>query len=276
MGRLKPLTYLLVDFENLQPPAKDVALVRGDEYRLWIFHGPHQNKFAADMVVAWQPLGKYAHFVQSSKPGKNALDFHIAFSLGELHGQNSTSNRPTRYLVVSKDGGFDSLFDHMRKLGCAVGKAKSIPEALLLAESLVPETTLVESTSGLMSLTSPSANTTSNDRIACNSTSHPVDVVAQARSSGNPKKLTKSAAPVLRRTMAQDDADKVIAELRAHPKNRPSDHQALERHTVSVLRNKVTMEVSNAVIEELERRKVVTSNGKKVEYKIPKAKKKTE
>jgi hypothetical protein len=33
------------------------------------------------------------------------------------------------------------------------------------------------------------------------------------------------------------------------------------------------MEVSNAVIGELERRKVVTSNGRKIEYTIPKAKK---
>ena len=61
---MKPLTYLLVDFENVQPAASEMALVRGDEYRLWIFRGPHQNKYDAAMAEAWQPLGRQASFVQ--------------------------------------------------------------------------------------------------------------------------------------------------------------------------------------------------------------------
>ena len=54
---MKPLTYLLVDFENLQPPAEDIALVRGEDRRLLIFHGPHQNKFSAEMLVAGNRSG---------------------------------------------------------------------------------------------------------------------------------------------------------------------------------------------------------------------------
>jgi hypothetical protein len=58
--------HLLVDFENLKPSAADVALIRSGEYRFWAFHGPHQNKFDAALVKAWQPLGGRVDFVRSS------------------------------------------------------------------------------------------------------------------------------------------------------------------------------------------------------------------
>lgn len=66
---------------------------------------------------------------------------------------------------------------------------------------------------------------------------------------------------------------KVIADLRAHPKNRPADRKALQRHIVSILGNKVTAKVSEAVIKALEQQQIVKFNGSKIEYKVPKAKK---
>jgi hypothetical protein len=128
--------YLLVDFENVQPPPEDVARVRAADYHLWVFHGPHQNKFDAAMVNAWKPLGDRLQLVQSAKPGKNALDFHIAYYLGVLNERDVIAKRRSMYVVVTGDGGFDAIFTHMRGHGCAVDKAGSIPEALALAERL--------------------------------------------------------------------------------------------------------------------------------------------
>ena len=122
--------HLLVDFENLKPSAADVALIRSEEYRLWVFHGPHQNKFEAALVKAWQPLGGRVNFAQSSKQGKNALDFHIAFKLGELFADERKTGRRASYVVVSGDGGFEPLFEYMRTQGCPVTLAGSIPDAL--------------------------------------------------------------------------------------------------------------------------------------------------
>jgi hypothetical protein len=254
---LKPLTYLLVDFENGQPPATDVARVRGDEYRLWVFHGPHQNKFAAEMVVAWQPLGDRVRFVQSAKSGKNALDFHLSFYLGVLHHENSAANRPATYVVVTKDGGFDALFEHMRALGCVVGKAPTIPEALALAGALRPDTPKPSAVSA--GLARPS-------RGIIPPLTPPVPKSA-------PKAAAAKADPARRKTMVATDPEKVIADLRLHPRNRPSDRPALERHVVSVLGNKVTVRVSRVVIKDLEQRNVVKFvDGGKIEYRIPKAK----
>ena len=78
------LTYILIDFENVQPEAEEWRLIRGAHYRIRLFHGPHQNKMEMESAKALLPLGRQLEFVQSDRNGKNALDFHIAFELGRL------------------------------------------------------------------------------------------------------------------------------------------------------------------------------------------------
>ena len=79
------------------------------------------------MVNAWKPLGDRLQLVQSSKNGKNALDFHIAYFLGVLREQDVAASQQSICIVVTGDGGFDALFDFMRGRGCAVDKAGLIP-----------------------------------------------------------------------------------------------------------------------------------------------------
>ena len=78
------LTYILVDFENVQPQVADLGLLRGDDFRVHIFHGVHQNKFDVSMYKALQPLGDKVELVQSDRQGPDVLDFHISFYLGRL------------------------------------------------------------------------------------------------------------------------------------------------------------------------------------------------
>lgn len=108
------LTYILVDFENVQP--QDLDLLQGQQYRVKVFHGAHQNKLDMTMVKALQPLGEHVEYLQSEKPGKNALDFHVAFCMGRLLQTHMSNGVPARFGVVSRDGGFDSLLRHMRSL----------------------------------------------------------------------------------------------------------------------------------------------------------------
>ena len=127
------LPHLFIDYENLQPPAADFARLRGLDCRIWLFHGPHQNRFEADVVAAWQPLGERLRFVQGAKSGKNALDFHIAFALGQAWQQDAAQGTPAHYLVVSKDTGFDALIEHLHGLGARAARTKSIADALAAA-----------------------------------------------------------------------------------------------------------------------------------------------
>ena len=238
------VTYLLVDFENLQPPAEHVAQIRGEDYRLWVFHGPHQNKFAAEMVVAWQPLGDQVRFIQSAKTGKNALDFHIAFCLGQAQQQDAIAELAATYIVVSKDSGFDPLFDYMRSLGCAVGKADSIPDALVLAAQL--------------QLLQPNAG------------AKPAAKKAAKKSAKKPASKSTAAHS----THGRESLEKMLAYLRANPKNRPTTRKALENHVPSMLGGKVINKEIPGLIAQLEDAGVVNTTGQKIEYKIPKSKSK--
>lgn len=259
------VVHLLVDFENLKPPPADVARVRSKEFRLWLFHGPHQNKFDADLVKAWQPLGERVDFVQSSKQGKNALDFHIAFKLGALHVSEQAAKRDASYVVVSGDSGFEPLFEYMKTLGCMVSRAGSIPEALKMSESPAP---VAEPRVVTTRAPSPSQRQ-SRGIILAASTPRSASKPAAAPKTNAPAK----AAPAHRKTIADGDVSTVMAEFRAHPRNRPGDRAALERYIVARLGNKITTAVAQAVIHQLEQQKVVTFDGKKIVYKVPKAKK---
>lgn len=232
--------------------------------------GPHQKKFDAEIVKAWQPLGDQVHFIQSSRTGKNALDFHIAFSLGQLHQMNLTAKDAARYIVVSGDGGFESLLEHMRRLGCRVGKASSISEACALAGKQQPESPPTPGLSG--SVPSPLAAVAPAGKPPAPAVKGPPVPSAKAGTRSG----TSAAAPsskALRKTLAADDVTKVLDYMRTHAKNRPAKRNTLERHVISVLGNGVTVEVGRAVVDELERLNVVRFSGNKIEYTIPKTKK---
>jgi hypothetical protein len=260
-GSSKADVHLLVDFENLKPSAADVALIRSGEYRLWVFHGPHQNKFDATLVKAWQPLGGRVDFVQSSKQGKNALDFHIAFKLGDLFADERKTGRRASYVVVSGDGGFEPLFDYMRTLGCVVTLAASIPDALAvpaLEETRVAPVIAAPPIS--QGLQRPSRGI--------------IPAVSQPAPASAPKqKAAAKAAPSARNSVVEGDVQTIVAELRAHPQNRPGDRAALERYIVARLGNKITSDAAKAVVVALGQQTVVSFNGTKAAYKIPKAKK---
>jgi hypothetical protein len=57
--------------------------------------------------------------------GKNALDFHIAFYMGELLQKEAT----TKCIVLSKDKGFDPLVNHLIGRGFDVSRVATLEEA---------------------------------------------------------------------------------------------------------------------------------------------------
>jgi hypothetical protein len=256
----KPLTYLLVDFENVKPSATEVARVRGDEFRLCIFRGPHQNKFDADMVEAWQPLGEHVRFVQSVKAGKNALDFHIAFCLGLVHRDNAASQRPARYIVVSKDGGFDALFEYARAERCYVMKAATIDDALSIAALVDPIRFL------------PSGLPTNITPLHADSPKPPPPSVADSSKQPSPPAKAAKTTVKERATVNADDVEKVTTHLREHPKSRPTKQAKLEHHVLHILGKGVTEKVARAVVDHLIRDKLITIVNSKIEYKLSKNK----
>lgn len=99
---------VLIDFESVQP--ESLAGLEGEPFRVLVFVGASQAKVPFDVASTLQRMGPNAEYVKISGNGKNALDFHIAYYIGQLAAAD-----PTAYFhVISKDSGFDPLIQHLK------------------------------------------------------------------------------------------------------------------------------------------------------------------
>lgn len=113
---------VLVDFENVQPD--DIALLQDGPFKVKIFLGQNQSKVPVSLAAALQPLGTNAEYVMLDSSGKNALDFHIAYYLGQL----ATADSSAYFHVISKDTGFDPLISHLKGQRISAARSPSISE----------------------------------------------------------------------------------------------------------------------------------------------------
>ena len=115
--------YLLVDFENVQPD--NLGGLKPSEWRILVFLGQHQTRLELGLVQAVQAFGPNAQYIPIVGNGKDALDFHIAFYIGKLAAEQPGA----RFVIVSKDTGFDPLVKHLDKLGIQCKRVATIPGA---------------------------------------------------------------------------------------------------------------------------------------------------
>jgi len=101
-------TYVLIDFENVRP--KNLEILSRHPFKVLVFVGAGQTKVPYDLAEAMQLLGKEARYIKIGGNGKNALDFHIAFYIGEL----AVKEPEAHFHVISKDKGFDPLIKHLK------------------------------------------------------------------------------------------------------------------------------------------------------------------
>ena len=264
-----------------------MGLLSGEQYQLRIFRGPHQNKLDFDVAESLQSHGDRVKYIQSDRHGKNALDFHIAFYMGrllqELEANGPSASSHIRFVVISKDGGFDALMSHVQSLGYQAMKAASIRHALGLDEPVTvtesaQQPTLTQSPSTPPPISQPSGKPAVAKKAA------DVKQAAPAKQTASPKKTAtvqakpaketekKSQVPV-RKSLGPEDKGKVLEHLRLHPKNRPVKRKTLESHITSLLGGNVAPKAVRGLIAGLENEGVVKFTGNKIdEYKIPKRK----
>ena len=124
-------SYIFIDFENVQP--KDLALLKGRDYKVMIFVGATQAKLPTEFAIAAQALGPSAEYVQVDGSGRNALDFHIAYYLGST----SVADAAGESFVISKDTGFDPLMRHLKSKGISCQRLASIGDIPGLKEAAI-------------------------------------------------------------------------------------------------------------------------------------------
>lgn len=113
---------ILIDYENVQPPSMKELLAPG--FSVLVFVGASQAKISMDVAEAIHALGAQGRYVRCQGNGSNALDFHIAFYIGEM----SVAEPDVFFHIVSKDTGFDPLLAHLRSRGLRVSRSASVAE----------------------------------------------------------------------------------------------------------------------------------------------------
>jgi len=81
-----------------------------------------------------------------------------------------------------------------------------------------------------------------------------------------PQRERGLASPTAAKPPVSDLSQKIIDNLRTHPRNRPSSREALERHVATVLGNTPTPKQVEALIAGLQRDGILKIDGKKIAY----------
>ncbi len=100
--------YILIDYENVQP--HNIDILNGHPFKVVVFVGANQTKIPFELASALQKLGEQAEYVKIGGNGQNALDFHIAFYIGQIAERDPNSY----FHIISKDTGFDPLIKHLK------------------------------------------------------------------------------------------------------------------------------------------------------------------
>ena len=118
--------YILIDFENVHP--KNLELVTKHPFKVFVFVGANQTKLPFDLADTMQLLGNDAKYIKIAGNGQNALDFHIAYYIGELAGKDPDGH----FHIISKDKGFDPLIKYLKGRKIKVMRETDLAEIPLL------------------------------------------------------------------------------------------------------------------------------------------------
>ena len=102
------MNHVFVDFENVHQVDLSLIGAKGVSFTLMV--GAKQTKLDADLVEKLMAHSLSVQLVKLKSSGRNALDFALAYYLGR-----AVLSDPTAYFhIISKDGGFDPLIEHLR------------------------------------------------------------------------------------------------------------------------------------------------------------------
>jgi len=137
------MQHILIDFENIQPEAKQLAALDENNCHIWLFLGKLQQKtLSIDLCEVLCRFGKNVHFVRIARTGKNALDFYLAYYLGKI----SEQDKDALICIFSRDTGFDVLVEHMESEQhcCGIVRMAKLTDAAQLPKTETAEATMKE------------------------------------------------------------------------------------------------------------------------------------
>lgn len=102
------MNHVFVDFENVHQV--DPLVLGTKSFHFTLLLGVRQTKLDAALVEKLMEHAAAVHLVRMTSPGRNALDFTLAYYVGR-----AVETDPTGWFhIVSKDTGFEPLIEHLR------------------------------------------------------------------------------------------------------------------------------------------------------------------
>lgn len=218
-----PTNHVFVDFENVHEI--DPAVFGHKSVSFTLLLGPSQKKLDASLVEQLLHHSGTVELVRLTEPGKNALDFALAYYLGR-----AVQSDPLGFFhIVSHDKGFDPLIEHLRHRHVRARRHDDF--------------------SGL--------HFNGDGKAAPVSPKAPEPAPAPkspAAASSSPRK-TLAVAPAAPRLGEQ--AQELLGYLCRNAKNRPGKEATLVRHTRSFFGDKIDDARAKALITELQTAKLL-------------------
>lgn len=226
-----PTNHVFVDFENVQEI--DPAVFGHKSVSFTLLLGPAQKKLDAALVEQLLNHAGTVELVRLAEPGRNALDFALAFYLGR-----AVQTDPLGFFhIVSHDKGYDPLIEHLRRRHIRVRRHDDFSALRFDGDGKLPV---------------PQAK--------------PAPTPAPVP----PPVPAKIAVPQPTATVAHplgDQARLLLEYLRRNAKNRPGKEATLIRHTRSFFGDKITESDAKALIAELRAAKILIIDPKgKLDY----------
>lgn len=238
------INYVLVDHENVQPT--DLNLLDREDVRLWVFVGAAQTKLSSELAIQMQAMRERADYVRISGNGSNALDFHIAFYIGQLAGVDPRGF----FHIISKDTGFDPLVQHLKTKKILACRSAAVGDMPLFKPVLT---------------NAPAAPA---PKATVKTTAKAVTIVVEAA----PPPVKKAVVSVPKKAVqakAMTAAEKLarMKELLTKAKSgRPGSLAALKKHIAAHFQNKIDSQEVEVLIAGLKKAGTVKVVGTKVVF----------
>lgn len=113
--------YMYIDYENVQD-IKFEFIENIANINIKIIVGQNQNKIPIELVQLTQRFGNSIEWIKVNGVGKNALDFFITFFLG----RDITLNKDKKFIIYSKDTGYDPLINYLNSNKINIKRISSI------------------------------------------------------------------------------------------------------------------------------------------------------
>ncbi len=252
-GRALATSYVLIDFENVQP--KELGAFGGGEFKVMVFIGPAQPTVPVGLASALQALGHAGSYVHIEGRGPNALDMHIAYYIGRL----AVEDPGAVFHIISRDRDYDPLIRHLQTRQIECTRWKSVAE-ISAARVPVPVPAPRAHAPKAAPKPAPKAAATPGAKAAPKAASRPVSKVA------------RKAVPKVAAKAASNRVDDVIRNLEKRVHARPATAKALVSTVRSHFRGTgITDAEVDAIVDELKKRGLITVKEDKVTYQLTRA-----